>query len=103
MPLLMLAVALVPLSAEAQRAQCVTPRARCWGSPGQPQGSPCRCPSDPSAWGTTASDEFFYAPEVRANQRSLPRLRNDDLFDGDDVLAGPRHHRPQRPDPDDRE
>lgn len=88
---------LVPAAAYAQRPLCVTSQAQCRTTAWQ-AGAPCRCPNSPRTWGTVtldgdeATDDQGFADQTPERPRR-PALRNDDLYDTDDVLAGPRHHR----------
>lgn len=89
---LLLALSLAPGTLRAQSPICVTPRLWCPAEPGQFEGNACQCPAAPRVWGAIVTGGG-YDPGYRA-ERQPPRqkLRNDDLYDDDDVLAGPRHH-----------
>ena len=88
-------LACLPACATAQRTRCVTTRTQCQAGGDQPAGTLCHCQQNPGVWGTvvTGSSEDAAYPEIRRQRSERPELRNDDLDDGDDVLAGPRHHR----------
>ncbi len=76
----------------AQVAMCVTPTGRCQSPSTGAEGTACKCPSNPQVWGVIVTPEpsAWGEPERRPRRREL---RNDDLDEDDDVLAGPRHHR----------
>lgn len=101
--------------AVAQSA-CVTSQMSCYGGTRQRAGSPCRCVDNRAVTGSgmtgsgTAGSammgEVVINGDVSPNypgyyegERRSGGLRNDDLDDHDDVLAGPRHHPRRRPEP----
>jgi hypothetical protein len=91
--LLLAALGLLPAGeAMAQGPRCVTARSQCPSNGLQPPGTRCACPDHPNIWGTvnvTGPEEPVY-PAYEHHGRE--ELRNDDLDDGDSVLAGPRRH-----------
>ena len=100
------ALFLAPLAhAQAPSAQapvCTTANGQCGISGLQPQGTQCHCPDAPGVMGmvgvTTAAPPVY--PSYKPHQRE--ELRNDDIDDDGDVLAGPRrHHRSADSDDDD--
>lgn len=82
----------------AQTPVCVTARAQCPMQAMQPPGTACFCPGNPAVTGFVTvlnlpAMPYYQTPEPRRRAH----LRNDDLWDDDDVLAGPRwHHRRDR-------
>lgn len=93
-------ISLAPVGAWAQRSYCITPHVQCPAPAGRLPGAPCRCPGSVTATGSTArsggdgSDYFPSEPSVGIYSRR--EILNDDLEQGDEVLAGPRWHRGRR-------
>ncbi len=88
-------------AAFAQAPYCITARSQCPVRGMQPPGTQCACPDYPGVWGMVGmigSGQPIY-PGYQHHGRE--ELRNDDLDDGDDVLAGPRRHRHRRDTDDD--
>lgn len=99
--LLAMLASLPAWAAFAQAPACITARSQCPVRGTQPPGTQCACPNYPGVWGTvvvTGSGQPIY-PGYQHHGHA--ELRNDDLDDSDDVLAGPRRHRDQRDTDDD--
>jgi hypothetical protein len=85
--------ALLPASvALAGAPRCVTARSHCPIKGLQPPGTQCTCPDHPDIRGFVDATEMGQPMYPAYQPRGREELRNDDLDDGDDVLAGPRHH-----------
>ena len=86
----------------AAQSSCVTSQSVCQSGSRQRAGSPCRCADSPAMMGEVvingdvSPNDSSYRDDER---RRSGGLRNDDLDDGDDVLAGPRHHPRRRAEP----
>lgn len=102
--LLLFGTAVLPMAhARAQGSVCTTATGQCSASALKPGGTQCHCPNDPGVMGmvgvTTVAPPVYpgYPPRQREE------LRNDDIDDDGDVLAGPRrHHRRSYREDDDR-
>ena len=114
LPVVLIAVVAVVggFAAEAvAQSACVTSQMSCYGGTRQRPGSPCRCLDDRAMTGSAATGSAMMGevvingdvspnyPGYYEGERRSRGLRNDDLDDHDDVLAGPRHHPRRRPEP----
>jgi hypothetical protein len=81
-----------PRTADAQRPSCATAPCATYVVPMTTSGASSSQGSTPAWSGVVIQNGMG---QQSANQARLQsdKLRNDDLDDGDDVLAGPRHHR----------
>jgi hypothetical protein len=101
--ILMAGGSLAAVSASAQVGVCATPRSYCAAARGQTAGTACQCPANPPVKGrVVTADDGEALPEQDRDRPRRRELSNDDLEDSDDVLAGPRHHRPRSEDGDQR-
>jgi hypothetical protein len=78
--------------AQTQAQTCKTANGQCSVSALPPQGTDCHCPDSPGVMGivgVTGAGAAIY-PGYQPHQRE--HLRNDDIDDDGDVLAGPRRH-----------
>jgi hypothetical protein len=78
--------------AQTQGQTCTTANGQCGVSSLHPQGTDCHCPDAPNVMGmvgvTTYGSPVY--PGYQPHRRQ--ELRNDDIDDDGDVLAGPRRH-----------
>ncbi len=87
--------------AQTQAQACNTANGQCSVSSLHPQGTECHCPDAPGVMGMVGIANYGqpvypgYQPHRRAE------LRNDDIDDDGDVLAGPRRHHRRRDGEDD--
>ena len=92
------ALSAAPSPASAQAPACVTARSQCPVYGTQPQGTACHCPDNPGVpgWVTPIGVGVGMPPVYQAPvPQGPPALRNDDIDDDGDVLAGQRRHRRQ--------
>ena len=78
--------------AQTQVQTCNTATSQCGVSTLHPQGTDCHCPASPGVMGmvgVATSGPPVY-PGYQSHQQE--ELRNDDIDDDGDVLAGPRRH-----------
>ncbi len=71
---------------------CVTARSHCPVKGLRPPGTQCTCPDHPDIQGFVDATNLGQPMYPAYQPRGREELRNDDLDDGDDVLAGPRRH-----------
>ena len=103
LPALALLVAVVGIGASEATAQssCVTSQLSCPSGTRPRVGSACQCAGNPAMMGEVVinGDVSPNYPGHRESERRSGGLRNDDLDEHDDVLAGPRHHPRRRAEP----